>query len=250
MGEQGAPVTLPNLKSLTFQDIGTYLETLVAQIKAPLLEQLRITLFNQIVFPLPHLFHLINLTEGFKLPTARVSFHRDGVSILTAHYNPQWLDGPFRLRLRCKQLDWQIDCAAQICSSLIPALSNVVRLLLEFYDGIMPTEWENGEIDSTTWHDLLRSCIRVKELHIDDGLLEEVSRAVYEVGSDPGFLPDLQDIFATENLFTSFIDAREVIGRSVSYEVPPRHPRPFFTRLGYCKMCNPVTKPVFCSHHK
>jgi hypothetical protein len=42
----------------------------------------------------------------------------------------------------------------------------------------MPTEWQNGEIDGTTWHELLRSFIGVKELRICDSLSEELSRAL------------------------------------------------------------------------
>ena len=48
-------------------------------------------------------------------------------------------------------MDWQIDCAAQICSALIPALSGVQKLKLDFDGPIIPTEWGNGEIDGTTW---------------------------------------------------------------------------------------------------
>ncbi|KAF8256502.1 hypothetical protein EI94DRAFT_1766059 [Lactarius quietus] len=77
LGEQGTSVTLPNLKTLWFKGVGAYLESLVAQIRAPLLEQLDITLFNQIAFALPHLSYLINITEGFKFPSARVCFHND-----------------------------------------------------------------------------------------------------------------------------------------------------------------------------
>ena len=226
LGEQGTRVTLPNLKAFRFKGVSVYLDSLIALIEAPLLERLWITLFNQIAFPHPRLFHLINITEGFKLPTAKVSFHHDYVSVITAHNYSRRTDGPFRLRVECKQFDWQIDCAAQICGALIPALSNVVRLVLESYDGII-SELENGDIDSTMWHEILRSFMGVVELHIDDELLEEISRALDEVsGSDPGFLPDLQAIFAAENLFTSFIDAREVIGHSVSYEAPPLSLRP------------------------
>ena len=226
LGEQGTPVTLPNLKALRFKGVSAYLDSFIAQIEAPLLERLWITLFNQIAFPHPRLFRLINITEGFKVPTARVSFHRDYVSVITSHYNSRWIDGPFRLRVECKQSDWQIDCAAQICGALIPALSNVVRLVLESHDGII-SELENGDIDTTTWHEILRSFIGVMELHINEELLEEISRALDEViGLDPGFLPDLQAIFAAENLFTSFIDAREVIGHSVSHEAPPPWSQP------------------------
>ena len=219
LGENGAPITLPSLKTLWFRGVGAYLESLIAQIKVPLLEQLFITLFNQIAFVLPHLFHLINTTKVFKLSSARVNFHHDEVCVSTVHDHGLG-QMPFTLRVRCKPLDWQIDCAAQICHALIPTLSGVeeLRPVIDYQE--IPTEMRNGAIDSATWHDLLRSFIGVKKLYIYNVLLEELSRAlqVDEVGSDPSFLPDLQSIYAKDNLFTSFIDTRQVVGRPVQFE--------------------------------
>jgi hypothetical protein len=219
LGEQRAPVTLPSLKTLLFKGVSAYLESLVAQIGVPHLERLDITLFNQIAFALPQLYHLINTTERFKLPTAAVSFNGDGVEVTTADYYSFFLcpNPPFRVRVLCKQLDWQIDCAAQIFYELIPALSSVEQFTFDFPHFQIPTELQNGGIDSTTWHELLRPFIGVKELHIHSGLTEELSRAlqVDEIGSDPGFLPNLRAIGAIDNLFTSFIDTRRVVGRPV-----------------------------------
>ena len=230
LGEPGAPVTLPNLKTLRFRGVSTYLESFVAQVRVPLLERLDITLFNQIAFALPHLFHLINIPEGFKLPTAKVFFDRGGVSITTAHHSSRRSDEPFRLHVMCEQLDWQIDCAIQICSMLIPAPSDVERFTLDFYDRTLPIELQDGGIDSTTWLELLSSFIGMKELRVCGGLLEELCRAlqVDEVGSNPGFLPDLQDIVCNSrgvvfdkvlenNLLASFIDARRITGHPVRF---------------------------------
>jgi hypothetical protein len=221
LGEKGTPVTLPNLQTLRFKGVSAYLESFVAQIRVPLLEWLMITFFNQIAFALPHLSHLINITEGSKLPASRVYFGPDEVSIITARHGSPWFDpAPLLLRVMCKQLDWQIDCAAQICNALIPALSGVERFALRCsYDFQIPTALENGAIDSTNWHELLRSFIGVKELYIPDKLMEELSRALqaYEVGSDPGFLPNLRSINAPDNLFTAFINTRQVVGRPVQF---------------------------------
>ena len=221
LGEQEAPVTLPSLKILRFKGVGTYLESLVAQITAPLLECLGITLFNQISLALPPLFHLINHTKGSKRPVARVNFLRDWVSVTTADHG-LFPGGTFFFRVMCAQLDWQIDCAAQICNALIPALSGVEELWLECpYDFRIPTALQDGEIDGTTWLELLRPFVSVKELHIYPALTEEVSRAlqlqVEEVGLNPGFLPNLQSINARDNLFTTFIDTCQVVGRSVRF---------------------------------
>ena len=218
LGEQRTLVTLPSLQNLRFTGVGAYLESLVAQIRAPLLEQLHITLFNQIALVLPHLFNLINNTKVFKISRARVDFHRDEVCISTEHIDDEleWTTSLY-LSVKCKSLDWQIDCAAQICHGLIPTLSGVGGLAFYHSQYNIPTELRNGVIDSATWHDLLRTFIGVKHLYINHALLEELSRAlqVDEVGLDPEFLPNLQCIAAKDNHFTSFIDTRQVVGRPV-----------------------------------
>ncbi|KAH9017698.1 hypothetical protein EDB84DRAFT_1566716 [Lactarius hengduanensis] len=221
LGEHGAgtPVTLPNLRLLTFQGVSTYLERLVAQIRSPLLEQLNITLFNQIAFAFPHLSHFANITEGLKLPNAKVTFRRDAVSIITDHDSV----GQYRfiLRVMCKQLDWQIDCAAQICSALMPVLPSVEKLALDFHGEMIPTEFTNGGVDGTTWHELLRSFIWVKELHICGALAVELSRALQVDVVELWLLPSLQElacgheVWHPRNLFSSFLDARRATGRPV-----------------------------------
>jgi hypothetical protein len=217
LGEQRAPVTLPSLKRLRFKGVSVYLESLVAQIRIPLLEQLDITLFNQLVFSLLHLAHLINITDGFKLPEAIVLFDSHETFVTTVHSSAYLKRGPLFLRVMCKPLDWQIDCTAQICHALIPTLLGVERFTLCCFYREIPTEFQNGAIDGTTWQDLLRPFIGMKEFHIPATLLEELSRAlqVDEVGSDPGFLHNLRSIKAADNRFSSFIDARQVVGRPV-----------------------------------
>ena len=222
-GEQVFPVPLLTLKKLCFVGVSSYLESLVAQIWAPRLTQLDITLFNQIIFALPRLSHLINIMQsiGPKFSAAEVFFRRDEVSVtMPRHASALY----FSLHVRCVQLDWQIDCAAQICGALSHELSGVKEFRLNIYDQNMPTEWQNGEIDPTTWYELLRPFIGAKELQIHDGLLEELSRALRVEGRDPGFLPNLQYIIAGTNLFTWFLDTRVLVGRPVRFSLPPGSP--------------------------
>jgi hypothetical protein len=220
LGEQGAPMTLPSLTYLRFKGVSAYLESLVAQIRAPCLKRLGITLFNQIAFALPHQSHLINITEAFKFPNAMVYFGHDEVSITMADHSLAWFHF-FSLRVKCTQFDWQIDCAAQICNALISALSGVERLALNCSDNFqIPTELQNDAIDGRTWHELLRSFIGVNQLHVyADRLLEELSYALQldEVGSDLGFLPHLRSIHAVDNRFTSFINTRRAVGGPVQF---------------------------------
>ena len=157
LGEQRTPVALPSLEMFWFKGVGAYLESLVSQIRAPLLEHLSITLFNQIAFALPHLSYLINITKAFKLPYASVHLGDKEVFVSVGPVLSAWSIYNFSLHVICKPLDWQIDCAAQICHELIPALPCVEKLSLS-HDPFqeIPTEWQNGAIDSATWHDLLR----------------------------------------------------------------------------------------------
>ena len=246
LGKQVTPVTLPNLKLVTFQGVSAYLDRLIAQIRAPLLERLDITLFCQIAFALPHLSHFIDITEGLKLSTAEIFLWSDMACVVLGHHSEGWYDRCFVLRVKCKQLDWQIHGAGQICRELMPVLSGVEKLTLDFHEEMMSTEWQNSEIDDTTWHELqlLRSFIGVKELRICHSLSEELSRAlqVGEIMTDPGLLPDLQELISelrkgrTSGLFRSFIRARQVVGHPVRSLFSPLRP---FLRL------SPESLPIF-----
>jgi hypothetical protein len=219
-----SPVTLPTLRRFTFKGVTAYLDSLVAQIRAPLLELLIITLFNQIVFALPHLSNFTNATPGLKLPIAKVIFKHDGVSLVTENRTPQMGDreSGFGLRVICKQFDWQIDSAAQICRSLMPILTCVEELTLDFDGKEISTEWQNGAVDGAVWHELLRPFVGVNTLRVCRSLVWELSCALQsdDVGLDPELLPALQVICRLgeddrEKAFAPFIDARRIAGRPV-----------------------------------
>ena len=238
LGKQGTPVMLSNLKSLSFRGVSAYLERLISQIRAPVLRVLSITLFNQLAFTLTHLSQFVNITEQIKFPhTATIAF-LPGDFITLSHHAMMPRAPPsqgFTLHVMCKPLDWQIDCAAQICTALMSALSGVERLTLFKISGysLATSDSETNETDYTTydptWPELLRSFVSVKELYIDPDFIVELSRAleVDERGLDPELLPNLQGlasdspgIMDAESLFGSFLHARQVAGRPVSWRPP------------------------------
>ena len=233
LGKQGTPVMLANLKSFTFQGVSTYLERLISQIRAPVLTVLSITFFNQLAFTLTHLSQFINITEQIKFSrTATITFLPYDSIILSHHV---WMyrshpDQGFTLHVMCKPLDWQIDCAAQICSALMLVLSGIESLILCNHSEDLS---ETNETDyNTAWPELLRSFIRVKKLYVILPFSLRLSRAleVNEIGLDPGLLPDLQEIVSdyseehADSLFGSFIHARQVAGRPVSLRLHPPSP--------------------------
>ncbi|KAH9018838.1 hypothetical protein EDB84DRAFT_636918 [Lactarius hengduanensis] len=219
------PVTLLKLKCFTFRGISAYLESIIAQIRAPHLEQLNITLFDQVAFALPHLSHFANTTEGLKLPMTEIIFESDAVAVVMNHRKLQLGKQPpsFKLRVMHKvDRHRQIDCAAKICSALMPMLSGAEELALI----VWRRYWSNGGSDplSAMWHKLLRPFIGVKTLHICRNLQQEVARALRadDAGFDPRFLPSLQELVPdiskgyTNSSFTPFIHTRQIAGRPVS----------------------------------
>ena len=233
------PTTLPRLKRLTFRGVGAYLESLAAQIRAPSLEQLHVTLFDQGFFVLPHLSNFVNKAEGLQLPiVAKIIFEQGGLTLTTDHRRWHQLrneSSGFSLRVICDVFDRHVDCAAQICNTLGPVLSDVEHLTLTGRRWV-PVDRQLGNVSSARWRKLLRPFIGVKRLHMCRVLRSEISRALQEddAGLDPWLLPSLQelipDISQSDNSFTSFIDARQNAGRPVrlvlSPEVPPWLPLP------------------------
>ena len=225
--EEETPVLLPKLKAFCFEGVNTYLECLVSQFSTPLLERLYIKLFSQIALLQPRLSHLINTTKAFKLLRlgVTVNFSPYEVSVYTDLRGVRM----FLICVRDMPLNWRVDWAAQICNALAPTLSSVENLTLCVFTNTFGPPWQPSGIPSTvstTWQALLRSFIRVKELRIDHELAWELSQALQASGvSDPGFLPDLQSIVSETNMFTSFIDVRQIMARPVRFSIfswPPR----------------------------
>jgi hypothetical protein len=216
-------VTLPNLKQLTFQGVSAFLEDLLAHVRAPHLEQLGITLFNQLTFRLPNLSYFTNIIEGLRHPsTAKVTFEADAVTVVTDH-RQKLINGPplFSLRVGCKHFDWQISAVTQLCDTLTTMLSGVECLALEL-DGPR-TELKGDPIDSEMWTQLLMFFSGTKELRICHALVEELSLALQPDDEEPNLelLPELQELALeieeehADDAFASFMNARQLAERPV-----------------------------------
>ena len=220
------PTTLPRLKSLTFRGVGPFLESLAAQIRAPLLLLLDITLFNQVSFILPQLTHFINATQELKLPTGKIDFNRDSVSVTNFRSGGGSEPPSFSLHVMCKPFDWQLDTVTQICSVLMPVLSYIEELTLDIDGQEMPTEWQDGAVDGAAWLELLRPFVGASRLCVCRTIVWELSCALEpeRVGLDPGLLPALQVLIwqlETGNIghaFASFVDTRRIADRPVRTE--------------------------------
>ena len=185
-------LVLPALKNFMFKGVEEYLEDLVVRIDAPLLNELRITFFNQILFDTPRLVQFISRTSALKTPEkARVFFWNDVALIkLWASDN-----GELSVKILCKNLDWQVSSLEQVCTSCLPPLSALEDLRI-FEDSYPRPDWQDN-IENSLWLELLRPFIAVKNLYLSKEfaprivpfLREQVGERTTEV------LPTLQNIF-------------------------------------------------------
>jgi hypothetical protein len=188
---------LPALTHLRFKGVTEYLEDLVTQIDAPLLDYIWITFFNQLIFDISQLPKFLSRTETFTvLDQATVSFYEEVISVELSQRtgtNFPRLD----LGISCRKLDWQLSSLVQVCNSALSTLSTLERLNLGhtiYGPALVPGQ---DDIENTQWLDILRPCINVKDLQLSEKVAPCVAPALQELTGErvQEVLPTLQDIF-------------------------------------------------------
>jgi len=212
-------VTLPNLYRFRFGGVNPYLEAILRQITAPRLEKLHIMFFSQLTFSVPYLLQFIETTEDIRFSVARFRFSRTGVcaKMYLSEGSKMYA---FHIGVPSTHLDWQVASVAQLFNALNPVFSTVEHLTLEGKIRSLPLDLEeNHEVDHTNWHGFLRSFGNVKILVVDDSLVRVLSQSLR---SDDGelhvdLLPALMELKCNaDDVFTSFVDARQNVGRPVA----------------------------------
>ena len=219
----GTLITLPNLRYCFFRCGSAYLDGLLARINTPLLKVLNIWFYNQLTFTAPHLLQFMIRTNTVRFGSAKLSFGRENVN-LTAEDDERNGIKPFSLIISCTHADWQVSAAAQISGALLPALSVVERLSLNYVDDDVSSE-EHNEVDRTLWREVLMPFSSVKALHIDDRLIRDLSSALQPEDGESLvelllLLPQLNEIIhsdrSSDDAFTSFIQSRQMAGCPVT----------------------------------
>jgi hypothetical protein len=215
-------VTLPNLRSFTFRVVSAYSEAVLIRITASRLDNFQIGYPKQLTFSVPELVQFMGRTENLRFDRAKFVFVSERVYV---GFNLPEADMPiaaFSINVWCWHLDWQVSSVAQISNALSQIFSAVEHLTLAHYVHGRSSE-EHNEVDRTEWRKLLKSFSHVKTLHIEDGLVRELSRFLrLENGEHPlEVLPELQELTYSgssnaNDAFTSFIDAHRNAGRPVT----------------------------------
>ena len=214
-------VTLPNLRWLAFRGSSAYLEALLPWVTIPLLENLAVAFFNRMLYSIPHLRQFTSASRNLQIKTAMVAFARDNIWV-NAFPHTEAKVCTLDIQLGGKHLDWQVVSAAQVFPAFKTILSAVEHLTLEYDRYNMSSEW-NRQADRSHWRELLGSFDKVKNIRVEDGLVEQVSRALQpgEGESSTELLPELQELSystsgSSPDAFTLFIDARQQAGHPVT----------------------------------
>ena len=183
-------VIILSLSKLEFRGVCEYLEDLVARIDAPVLCQLRIRFFNQLIFGVTQLHQFIGRTEKLTAPNhADIFFSENNVEAILFTQA-----GSILLGVSCHGTDWQLSFLSQVCGWSLPAIS-IERL--DIREDEMPYSPLRDDVENAQWLELLLPFIAVTELYLSEELalrcVPALQQLVGEVGI--GALPTLQNLF-------------------------------------------------------
>ena len=215
---QRTRVLLPVLTYLQLKGIGEYMEDLVARIDAPLLDQLIITFFYQLIFDSPQLIQFMSRTPKFKAHNeALVVFTSYNVSLTLPHTS----DAMLQMGILCNQSDRQLSSLAQVCSSSIPRalMSTIERLRIE-----NESNWQDNS-ENSQWLELFRPFTAVKYLSVFSNFMPHIAPALKELVGErvTEVLPALQTLYLYRPLppgpawetIEQFVAARQLAGHPI-----------------------------------
>ncbi|KAI9460449.1 hypothetical protein F5148DRAFT_1377375 [Russula earlei] len=215
------PLTRSVLAALTrleFQGVHEYLEDLLAQIEAPLLNKLHVTFFMDIDFVLPQLLRLITHAESFN-SCHRAAVRTSDSKIRFKIFRESPLFPDLSLEISCREFDRQLASLAQVCSSSFPLLSALVQLDITGY--APQSRWED-DMETTEWLEFLAPFTAMKDLRLSDEVAPHVCQALERLAEErvAEVLPALQNIFLRDpdlepKYIGGFVCARNLSGHPV-----------------------------------
>ena len=209
---------------MLFTGATEYLEDLVAQIDAPLLYELDMAFFHQLIFDTPQLAQFISRNsrrQKDEAPNeARVIFSDSRVIVSL----PEPFSYGLELGISCRYSDWQLSALAQVCSSSFPrSFIPTVEHLYIIEDGSFQPRWQD-DIENSQWLELLHPFTAVKHLFLSQKVTPRIAPALQELVGERAneVLPALQSI-SLEGLDPSGV-VPEKVGQFVTARHHSSHP--------------------------
>jgi hypothetical protein len=191
-------VDLPALTRFEFRGVNEYIEDLVARINAPLLVDIRVSFFNQLLFDISELAQFID-RGAFKVRHATVVFDDDLAWVEFVPTEDIVDRTALRIFISSTQSEWQLSSMAEVCNSFsshlrLSSLERLDILTLRSIEG-----W-NDDMESIQWLELLQPFAVVKHLYLDEVLALRLSRPLQELTEELSteVLPALQTISTEE----------------------------------------------------
>jgi hypothetical protein len=206
---------LPALTSLYFRGISEYLDDFVAQVDAPLLHNVTITFFNQLILNVSQLPQFLDRTGELREPIqADIVFSRDKVTVTVSGKT---------LRIACKDTDWQFSALSQVCSSTLRCVRSLKRLNIR--ERFPRPHWQD-DMENLQWVELLRPFAAVEDFYLSEELASRVVPALQELTGDEAteVLPVLQNIFLDRHCGSESPPPWEAIGKFVAERHLSGHP--------------------------
>lgn len=221
---------LPALTQLTFKGVHEYSEPLMAQIDAPLLENISVTFFMDLIVRVPQLYRFISQIGSFKIFRRAKVFGGYESIVCTFSPSADKVDNSMELsfKIRCERVDWQLSSLAQVCSSSLSPISIVEELEIELRPLASSSLRDDMEPESTQWLELLGPFTAVKNLTLSPGVTSRVCNALKEKETAGAgervtkVLPALQNLFIYDGY--SLKDSRKAIKIFVAARRRDGHP--------------------------
>ena len=186
----------------------------MSRIDAPLLNNVNIQFFNQLVFGTPQLRHFISRTPGIASTPdwPCIFFYHDYVSVR-----------PFKtlsLCISCEPSDWQLSSISQLYNSAFSPLPTLEYLEIRNHQ----KDWED-DIETVQWLELLHLFPFVKDLVLSEKSFRLVAPALDELDGEE-VLPALQNIIIQgpqpskpdNKVIGKFIATRQALGSPVNIQ--------------------------------
>ncbi len=196
----------------------------MARINTPLLANLEITFFHQLIFDTPQLTQFISRTPNLETRgEARVVFSGNRVGVTLPGIFPRGL----KLDVSCRQSDWQLSSLEQIYSSALPQALIPTMEHLYIHSNVyrpLPPDWQD-DIEDDQWLEVLHPFTSVKNLYLSRKLTTSIAPALQELVGEGVIevLPALQSLFLQElhpsepvqEAIGKFVAARQLAGHPI-----------------------------------
>ena len=195
----------------------------MARIDAPRLDNLKITVFNQIIFDMPQFIQFISRTPALEAPDeARVIFDNGVSEVNFSSRTPGF--SHIEVKIPCNDLDWQISSLEQVFTSCLPYLSTLEGLFIDASYSWRP-DWQDN-IENTLLLELFHPFTSVKNLYLSEEFAGRIVTALQDLVEDRRIevLPALENIFLeglealgpVEKAIGPFVAMRQVTGHPIA----------------------------------